>query len=102
MVEVSIQIQKNDWGYTAYSPEISEQRVQGTSLDSVVNTMKEMIRDYLDQDSPPVSIEEAAHQPIWETALELTSDMTEAELRQLPSDGAEQHDHYIYGTPKHS
>ncbi len=102
MAEVSIQIQKTELGYTAYSPEISEQRVQGTSLDSVVNTMKEMIRDYLDPVSPPVSIEETAHQPIWETALELTSDMTDAELRQLPSDGAEQHDHYIYGTPKHS
>ena len=26
--------------------------------------------------------------------------MTEEELNQLPIDGAEQHDHYIYGTAK--
>jgi hypothetical protein len=26
--------------------------------------------------------------------------LPEEELRKLPHDGAEQHDHYIYGTPK--
>lgn len=31
---------------------------------------------------------------------EITGDMTEDEIAQLPKDGAEQHDHYIYGTPK--
>ena len=31
---------------------------------------------------------------------ELTEDMTLEEIAQLPKDGAEQHDHYIYGTPK--
>ena len=41
-----------------------------------------------------------AHRPIWERAQELTADLTEAELAQLPIDGSEQHDHYIYGTPK--
>lgn len=28
------------------------------------------------------------------------SNVPEEVLEQLPSDGAEQHDHYIYGTPK--
>ncbi len=42
----------------------------------------------------------AQHRPIWERAQEITADMTEAELAQLPIDGSEQHDHYIYGTPK--
>ncbi|GAP93573.1 hypothetical protein [Leptolyngbya sp. NIES-2104] len=39
-----------------------------------------------------------------ETLIELmerlTADMTEEEIAQLPKDGAEQHDHYIYGSPK--
>lgn len=30
----------------------------------------------------------------------LTADMTPEEIAELPTDGAEQHDHYIYGTPK--
>lgn len=33
---------------------------------------------------------------------EITADMTEDEVAQLPKDGAEQHDHYIYGTLKNS
>lgn len=37
---------------------------------------------------------------IWEIAEEITRDMTPEEIAQLPTDGAEQHDHYIYGTPK--
>jgi Arc/MetJ-type ribon-helix-helix transcriptional regulator len=38
--------------------------------------------------------------PIWEEALELTVDVPAQEWDKLPSDLAEQHDHYIYGTPK--
>ena len=38
--------------------------------------------------------------PIWEEILELTADVPDEEWDKLPSDLAEQHDHYIYGTPK--
>ena len=30
----------------------------------------------------------------------MTGDIPEEEFLKLPADGAEQHDHYIYGTPK--
>jgi len=30
----------------------------------------------------------------------ITADMTQEEIANLPTDGAEQHDHYIYGLPK--
>jgi hypothetical protein len=39
--------------------------------------------------------------PIWQVAQELTADLPQELIDQLPTDGAEQHDHYIYGTPKH-
>jgi hypothetical protein len=32
---------------------------------------------------------------------ELTADIPQEILDTLPTDSAEQHDHYIYGTPKH-
>ena len=38
--------------------------------------------------------------PIWEEILELTADVPDEEFERLPTDGAEQHDHYLYGTPK--
>jgi len=41
-----------------------------------------------------------AQKPIWEVFEEITASIPEEEWAKLPIDGAEQHDHYIYGTPK--
>jgi hypothetical protein len=41
-----------------------------------------------------------AHPPIWEALIEASLDIPDEELDRLPTDGAAQHDHYIYGTPK--
>ena len=41
-----------------------------------------------------------APKPIWEQFIEAFQDVPEEELERLPVDGAAQHDHYIYGTPK--
>lgn len=38
--------------------------------------------------------------PIWEIFAELSAQVPAEEWRKLPSDGAEQHDHYLYGAPK--
>jgi len=38
--------------------------------------------------------------PIWERIEDLLRDIPATELTRLPADGSEQHDHYIYGTPK--
>jgi Arc/MetJ-type ribon-helix-helix transcriptional regulator len=40
------------------------------------------------------------HKPIWEEILEATADIPDEVWDQLPTDLAEQHDHYIYGTPR--
>jgi len=38
--------------------------------------------------------------PIWEFAAQLMRDPPEEALQALPTDGASQHDHYLYGAPK--
>jgi Arc/MetJ-type ribon-helix-helix transcriptional regulator len=38
--------------------------------------------------------------PIWEVFEDSLSKIPEEEIDRLPPDAAEQHDHYIYGTPK--
>ena len=38
--------------------------------------------------------------PLWEIADDLLKDVPQEALDRLPTDGAAQHDHYIYGTPK--
>lgn len=37
---------------------------------------------------------------IWNLAQEFIKDLPEEEINKIPTDGALQHDHYIYGTPK--
>ena len=44
--------------------------------------------------SPP------ARKPVWERIQDLTADVPDEEWDKLPTDLAEQHDHYLYGTPK--
>ncbi len=46
------------------------------------------------------SAEPPAHKPIWQVANELRKSVPPEEWAKVPVDGAAQHDHYIYGTPK--
>jgi antitoxin component of MazEF toxin-antitoxin module len=43
---------------------------------------------------------EAARPPLWERIAALTADAPPEELAKPPTDGASQHDHYLYGAPK--
>lgn len=43
---------------------------------------------------------EPNNRPIWELFEEFTNDLPDEVIAQLPTDGAEQHDHYLYGVPK--
>lgn len=45
---------------------------------------------------------ESTHRPISEIFEELSSQIPFEEWAELPRDGAEQHDHYLYGSPKRS
>jgi len=38
--------------------------------------------------------------PIWEVIAEISSQVPDEEWAKLPTDGAENHDHYLYGAPK--
>ena len=48
----------------------------------------------------PTGQPETSDKPIWETFIEASLEIPDEELDRLPTDGATQHDHYIYGTPK--
>ena len=41
-----------------------------------------------------------SRKPIWEQIQDLMRDVPPEELAKLPHDGAEEHDHYLYGSPK--
>jgi putative addiction module CopG family antidote len=44
--------------------------------------------------------EQPAQKHIWEIAEELFGEIPDEELERLPTDGAAQVDHYVYGLPK--
>jgi len=97
--KVSIQLEKTESGYSAYSPELAVGEFQADSVELIFIKLKEAVKLYfkeLDSDKNNGKI----GQSIWELAENFIKDLTESELNQLPTDGAEQHDHYIYGTPK--
>lgn len=41
-----------------------------------------------------------APKPIWEVAAEIRQSIPKEEWAKFPTDGAAQHDHYLYGAPK--
>lgn len=42
----------------------------------------------------------ASREPIWERLARLAADAPAEELAKLPTDGASQLDHYLYGAPR--
>jgi hypothetical protein len=43
---------------------------------------------------------QATYKPVWQVAREIRQGLSDDDLQHLPSDGAVNHDHYIYGTSK--
>jgi len=95
---ISIVIEKNKQGYAAYSPEIADSQVQGNSFEDVTAQIQVRAKDYLEQ--PIAAPSQTDEKPIWEIFEDFANSIPEEVLAILPTDGAEQHDHYIYGTPK--
>ena len=46
--KVSVVIEKDEYGYYAYSPELEGCQTQGDSLEETINNMKETIELYLE------------------------------------------------------
>jgi Arc/MetJ-type ribon-helix-helix transcriptional regulator len=62
-----------------------------------------LLREIEQEQATPAPMGQAAAQPrkpIWERILERSAAIPDEEWDKLPVDGSEQHDHYIYGTPK--
>jgi Arc/MetJ-type ribon-helix-helix transcriptional regulator len=78
---------------------------QFASLDDAMTEAASLLLQRLEQKqatTPAESREPAtpAHKPIWEVFQELSADVPDEVWDSLPPDLSEQHDHYVYGTPK--
>jgi Arc/MetJ-type ribon-helix-helix transcriptional regulator len=77
--------------------------VQSGQFSSPDEMIDRLVREYAQRTHQPPAGQEAAAQarkPIWERILERTADLPDEVWDKLPTDLAEQHDHYLYGTPK--
>src|SRR6266436_2128967 len=77
------------------------------SLDDAMAEAASMLVERLSQEhaqpTPPAADQTEpaqARKPIWERILERSAAIPDEEWDKLPVDSAEQHDHYLYGTPK--
>jgi hypothetical protein len=71
-------------------------RAKGVSTDTLVRQALDKIL----ADEPPPSELKCGARAIWEQILDNMQDVLPEEFAKLPSDGASEHDHYLYGHPK--
>jgi hypothetical protein len=77
---------------------IAVAQAKGVSADALV-------REALDKilaDAPADSAQQPESRPIWELIQDNMKDVPPEEFAKLPTDGAKEHDHYLYGHPKHA
>jgi predicted RNase H-like HicB family nuclease len=98
MNKISIVISKNPDGYLVKFPELEPIDYQDSSLEGVLNRLKDALETHLI--SSEVSQEETTGESILKIVDQLNLNFPEEELEPLPPDGAEEHDHYLYGSPK--
>src|SRR5438128_5470153 len=53
-----------------------------------------------EEDERGILLRASGEKPLWQILSEAAESLPPDVLKNLPADGAEQHDHYIYGTPK--
>lgn len=73
------------------------EKIQGLPDDKQREVLA-LVDEMLKQGQEPQPRESS--RPIWEIITELSSEIPMEEWAKLPADGAEQHDHYLYGSPK--
>lgn len=95
---------------------VSLSQKTGKSINALIDEALEGLREHVHPDrvngEPKMSRTKVAQEsteqpetsdePIWKTFIEAGLEIPDEELDRLPTDGATQHDHYIYGTPKRS
>jgi hypothetical protein len=74
-----------------------QEKVKSLPLEKqqrVLSVVEEMLSE------KEVAQDRLSVRPLWEIAEEISAQVPLEEWEKLPTDGAEQHDHYLYGSPK--
>jgi len=60
----------------------------------------EFVETLLQPSPPEAGGSVTSRKSLWEEIEEIVQEVPEETWDQIPADGAEQHDHYLYGAPK--
>jgi Arc/MetJ-type ribon-helix-helix transcriptional regulator len=92
---------------TIHLPEDQESSLRAAGdrgrFASVDDAVAEAVRAYFREarpDGAETKAGPAEREPIWEAIQEIAAEVPDEVWDALPTDLSEQHDHYIYGTPK--
>ena len=69
-------------------------------IAEALDELQEHVHPHGERAPHPTPLPDQRTKPLWEIADDLLKDVPQEVLDRLPTDGAAQHDHYIYGTPK--
>jgi hypothetical protein len=77
-------------------------RLDALSPDQLLRLHRELEGKMASAQNPTATQEVSApiRKPVWERIQERTAAIPDEEWDKLPTDLAEQHDHYLYGVPK--
>lgn len=93
---LNVSIEKTDRGYIIQSSEVEAQSIQAGTIESLMQTLQTLISTYLDDRMEA----QTTGQSLLQLFESVNTTLSTEEIQQLPQDGAEQHDHYLYGSPK--
>jgi predicted RNase H-like HicB family nuclease len=93
---LNVSIEKTDRGYIIQSSEVEAQPIQAGTIESLMQTLQTLISTYLDDRMEA----KTTGQSLLQLFESVNTTLSTEEIQQLPQDGAEQHDHYLYGSPK--
>jgi Arc/MetJ-type ribon-helix-helix transcriptional regulator len=95
---------------TIHLPKDVEQSIEAavhsghfTSVDDALAQAARLLLKQIASSGPETKLSTGAvagRKPVWERIQERTASVPGEEWDKVPADLAEQHDHYIYGTPK--
>ncbi len=76
-------------------------------LDTTAQELLNLLSISKDKDLPEPQVNSSTHEidteiPIWESFTTFAQSIPPEVLDRLPTDGAVNHDHYLYGSPKQS
>jgi Arc/MetJ-type ribon-helix-helix transcriptional regulator len=72
------------------------------SVDDAMTEAASLLLQRLEQEQSQATtpVVTPTFKPIWEEFADIAASIPDEEWAKLPVDGAEQHDHYVYGIPK--